>query len=85
MPVPEEIPRLAGKNERSVYERMILTITYALFWINKSTGQIYKYGEYESMQMAVQAYQNCRQFYAHFDPILTMVTLEDITEELQNE
>lgn len=64
---------------------MILTITYALFWADKSNGQIYKYGEYDSLEMAVQAYQNCRQFYARFDPILIMVTSEDITEKLQNE
>lgn len=77
--------RLNKGNEMDAYEMMILTITYALFWIDKSNRQIYKYGEYDSLEMAVQAYQNCRQFYAHFDPILTMVTSEDITEKLQNE
>lgn len=61
-----------------------MTITYALFWRDKSTGQICKYGEYDSLKMAVQAYQNCRQYYARFDPRLTIVTSEDITEKLQN-
>lgn len=64
---------------------MILTITYALFWIHKSTGQIYKYGEYESMQMAIQAYRDCRKSYGYFEPMLTKIISEDITEELQNE
>ena len=64
---------------------MILTITYTLFWKDKSTGQICKYGEYDSLKIAAQAYQSCRQFYTHFDPMLTVVTKEDITEKLKNE
>lgn len=57
--------------------------TYVLWWVSPG-GQLYKYGEYESLKMAVQAYQNCRQYYARFDPRLTIVTSEDITEKLQN-
>lgn len=62
-----------------------MTITYALFWMNKSNGQIYKYGEYDSLNMAVQAYQNCRQAYADFEPMLIRLTSEDITDMLGKE
>lgn len=58
--------------------------TYVLWWVSPS-GQYYKYGEYESLKMAVQAYRYCRQAYAGFEPILKRLTSEDITEMLQKE
>lgn len=58
--------------------------TYVLWWVSPS-GQLYKYGEYESLRMAVKAYRDCRQGYADFEPMLIRLTSEDITEKLQNE
>lgn len=57
--------------------------TYVLWWVSPG-GQLYKYGEYESLKMAVQAYRYCRQAYADFEPMLIRLTSEDITEKLQN-
>lgn len=57
---------------------------YALLWVSGS-GQIYKYGEYESLRLAVQAYKECRQGYADFEPMLFRITSEDITKKLREE
>lgn len=57
--------------------------TYMLWWVSPS-GQLYKYGEYDSLKMAVKAYRYCRQGYADFEPMLIRLTSEDITEKLQN-
>lgn len=56
--------------------------TYVLWWVSPS-GQLYKYGEYESLKMAVKAYRDCRQGYADFEPMLIRRTSEDITDMLQ--
>lgn len=58
--------------------------TYVLWWVSPS-GQLYKYGEYESLKMAVKAYRDCRQGYADFEPMLIRLTSEDITKKLQEE
>ena len=58
--------------------------TYVLWWVNGS-GQLYKYGEYESLKMAVKAYRDCRQGYADFEPMLIRLTSEDITKKLREE
>lgn len=58
--------------------------TYVLWWVS-GIGQLYKYGEYESLKMAVQAYRNCRQAYAEFEPMLFRITSEDITKKLREE
>ena len=57
---------------------------YALLWVSGS-GRIYKYGEYESLRLAVQAYKECRQRYADFEPMLFRITSEDITKKLREE
>ena len=57
---------------------------YALLWVSGS-GQIYKYGEYDSLRLAVQAYKECRQGYADFEPMLFRITSEDITKKLREE
>ena len=58
--------------------------TYVLWWVS-GIGQLYKYGEYESLKMAVQAYRDCRQGYADFEPMLIRLTSEDITKKLREE
>lgn len=58
--------------------------TYVLWWVSGS-GQLYKYGKYESLKMAVQAYRDCRQGYADFEPMLIRLTSEDITMKLREE
>ena len=58
---------------------------YVLLWIYTGDRQIYKYGEYESLKMAVQAYRNCRQAYADFEPMLFRLTSENITDMVQKE
>ena len=58
--------------------------TYVLWWVSPS-GQLYKYGEYGSLKMAVKAYRDCRLGYADFEPMLIRLTSEDITDMLQKE
>lgn len=58
--------------------------TYVLWWVSPN-GQLYKYGEYESLKMADQAYRYCRQAYADFEPMLIRLTSEDITKKLREE